>query len=626
MPSEKQTFEFMSEPEPEEPKGFLPLDLDVGVEPFDVPGFEQERNVLAEEFPELNARLDRLGSEAGVDFSLIKERLGVEYMVDRLGRKAEEQSDTALVEIANMQNVFGDRMFLDNNIWERSEEEIEGLYGCFGEMCAEFVEVEGEQEQYNCMRLLQTFARNYTLGRVSEDGVKEVATIAKQVAPDWFKVLRFEQLMSNAMVGKGLDGQLSKVWDFMEGLYADPNEEIARNIRKSDVARNYFITHGLDEQEMTALKETVFPLMEAQDPEVDALLVATNAWGMQYGDYGIADYRCKCLISEVNPRNMNELLLAQRELPTSELRRFEQNRRDAIAIQNVVIGGRDFIHDERPGTHELLKTMVEFYDAQGERDEMARTLELQKVIAERLNSRDAGYYGRLGDYALNIENYDAMVSVTFVREDGTNERGYNEPAITVLRRLVENTDQQSLEAPETKDETLNELMQKVEVWKDSQTGVMQADFRQTGELVKYVNGLLLEAQGNVGIWPSTVEAVAYTERMATLAMRGISRKDWRELPYDENFKEMVKFRDLTGSAEKFSEGEFEEFWRKFSQVLMEDGDEALREHYQMLQQRVLGKLNGLAKEYAQHPGTARRVDELWSGNLNHEMIGLTEYE
>lgn len=657
--SEKQTFEFMNEPsweglmelpdmqglaaelaeaaemdetevdgaEEGMTKGLV-IEPQQKIKPFDVPGFDdetadwgqREKWNLAMEAPELAARFARIAEETGTNFGPLEWQLRGCYA--EVAEQVDKHDDTTLVELANMQNVLGEGELLPRGIWQRSGKDIGKLYEHFGEMCAEFVDVEDEGQQEDLKRILKTFADGYDAERTDSEGVREAAVLAKDIVQNEpRRIMPYEVVMTHAMEGRGI-GTVVEAWSYLEGLRQSPDNTLLPGLRKSEVASLYFKTHGLTEDEKQGLEEVVFPLIAAQDPEVDVLTRNINSWGMYYGAYGLSDFRCKCLVSKVNPRNVNEMLLAQRELPAGDLARLEQNRRDALAIQGTVINARDFIHDERPGVHELLGAMVDFYDAQGTEKEAEKTAILQQIIAERMSSQDAGYYHGLAEHALKVENYEQPIQDRIWCDGKTED--YDTTAIEVLRRLVANTDQQSLEVPETKDAELNKLMQQVDVWKDTQTGVVQADFQQTGELIKYVNGLLMEAQGNTGIWPSTIEAVAYAERMATLAMRGVDHKNWRELPYDENFKEMVKFRDLTGSAEKFSEEEFESFWRRFAQVPMEEGDRQLREHYAMLQQRIVGKLNVLASEYVKHPGTAHRVGELWSGNLNHELMGLVD--
>jgi hypothetical protein len=78
----------------------------------------------------------------------------------------------------------------------------------------------------------------------------------------------------------------------------------------------------------------------------------------------------------------------------------------------------------------------------------------------------------------------------------------------------------------------------------------------------------------------------------------------------------LKFHELTNSLD-FDEKEFNSFIKQI--VSTGDSEEA----YQMLSQRVLKNISELAKKYDE-AGKAQRKGALWSGNVAHELIGLTD--
>ena len=159
---------------------------------------------------------------------------------------------------------------------------------------------------------------------------------------------------------------------------------------------------------------------------------------------------------------------------------------------------------------------------------------------------------------------------------------------------------------------------------DETTEEVHVDLKQTGELVKYVNDYLIQHQGDTGIRPSMISAISYAEKMATHAMKDISRKDWHELPFDPEFKEFVKLQELIGSNDSYDERQFDGFYNGLVREMSKDfeSDGVARETYGKLQQHILQNLRGLAAKYSSNPNTSHRADSLWSGNLAHELIGL----
>jgi hypothetical protein len=395
--------------------------------------------------------------------------------------------------------------------------------------------------------------------------------------------------------------------------------------RKSDVFRSYCRGHGLSDQVIQGFKENVIPLIDSGDKEVEPLLVANNSWGTTTGDFGISDFVVHALVSEVNPRNTRDLMVADRLVPTGDYAKFEQNRRDASALQGTLWRGRDFIHDERPGIHELLSAMVQMYDAKDNPEEYEKKrARLEELAENRLDPNNKYFYaGFDGKMCFDLDGYDKMITkTTRVGNDSQGAVEYSEPAIDILRRLVKNTEASLLEKPVTDDEELNALLQKMDPRITERSGEVFVDFKQAAKLITKMNEILKNSQGRIGMKPSMVHALSYAERMATYAMRGVDAKDYEELPFDPGFKEMVRFAELTSSSTPYSESEFESFWNGFERDCSKSFEEGV--DYTKLVLRVIGNASGLAKQYNNEGRPAYMIESIWSGNLVHELIGLTD--
>lgn len=394
----------------------------------------------------------------------------------------------------------------------------------------------------------------------------------------------------------------------------------------------YETMHGIDTDRLKAFHANVEPLVMEHDDEVSSLLVNTNNDSVVKDRFGASDYAIHCLVQKITPSNVNELLMGRRELPTTNQYRLEQNRIDALELQGTLYRARDFIHDESPGVHELLSAMLEYYES---KDDAELHATKEKALKDLINERDRNkqYYNvgsdDLASYVFDLENYEKPVHPRRLEGDSSSIGGdileETEPAIDCLRRLVENTNPDRITPPETKFPELNELMQKLRITQNEQTGETHVDWRQAGELVGAVNQMLIDNQEKHGLYPSTVEAVAFAERIATFALRDITSRDWHELPYDPNFKELVRFSQLTYSDKPYDARKFERFWDGFQDIPNGDlSDENLQIAYGKLQRRILSNLSGLASKYDKNPYTSERTKALWSGNLIHELIGLAD--
>ncbi len=399
------------------------------------------------------------------------------------------------------------------------------------------------------------------------------------------------------------------------------------NIDGIHIISSYCLAHDFNNDRLEAFKKNVIPLMEQDDPEVSILnrkdSTGGSAFAWHYGQYGAGDYAVSALTSRITPSNMNELLCAEHEIPTNDANKFERNRLDALELQGVLYRAREFIHDNMPGVHELLSAMLDYYDSRDDEQAHAeKTAELQRIVDDRMNGKYKFIYTDLDKYVFDLSNYERKVEKRVSRMD--SDKNDIEISSDVLRRLVENTANSTLEKPKTTDEELNKLLENLDVRTNETTGEVYVDWKQTGELVKYVNDYLIQHQGDTGIRPSMISAISYTEKMATHAMKHISDKDWHELPFDPHFKEFVRLQELIGSNDSYDERRFDGFYDGLIREMSKDfeSDDIARDTYGKLQQHILQNLRGLAAKYNGNPNTAHRAGALWSGNLAHELIGL----
>ena len=338
---------------------------------------------------------------------------------------------------------------------------------------------------------------------------------------------------------------------------------------------------------------------------------------MGEGKYGIGDYTEECMLSSYNPKDIDKLIRIYHEIPTSDYRKYEQNRKDALRLQETIIGGRDFIHDEQPGAHEVLIAIKEYYDHHDDED--------SDRYKDRLVALEGKYHFGVLPNAFKIEEYNKPIEKMGDKENG--EGSPDETALDLLNRLIENTRPVLLKAPETRNAELNELMAKISPILNEQTGEVSVNMNDVGKAVAKMNEILLQNKGKRGIFPSTITAIAYLDKMASYALRGADKKDLQELPFDPNFKEMMRFSQLTSSTE-YNDRDFENKYRqiadKFSEAYGDDGVDTskIAEGYKILNQQILKNMQGLSENYASKAFTARFSEAVWSGNLSDELIGL----
>ena len=398
---------------------------------------------------------------------------------------------------------------------------------------------------------------------------------------------------------------------------------------------------------INAAAERMAQLAEGDDDEISVIMHSRRAGisgGRWYsnGELGTGEYIFETLGSKCSPANIGRLETIARTIPSSDYVRFENMRMDAYRIENIVIAGRSFIHDCAPEAHRLIEAMIDYYDAR-ESDEVDEKREnLSRLLSELREKHGAGYTDPHEKYIFDLDNYDKTAGAFsgdpvggLLRKDPEANAIYDGDkgdvrAIDVLRRLKEDMEPVPLEAPKTKISELNEAFERLgQVSVNEETGELRIEVDDLAEVLGAINRHLMSVQGQRELFPSTIQAVAYTDRLSAAALRNISKKDWREIAFDPVFKEIVRFAQLTMSG-GYSEDEFEGIYARFmakaGEAFGEDSidDEKAADAFEIIQSRTLDNSRTVASEFSDNPYLGYLSAAVWSGNLTHELIGLKE--
>ena len=406
-------------------------------------------------------------------------------------------------------------------------------------------------------------------------------------------------------------------------LKSSPDDDYisGRYNTKSSLLGSYNENHALSEKKISSFLDRVCPMIDAKDPRVEPLLIGNNSFATAPGDFGIGDFTIHALICENSPRNVRDLMQIYREIPTSDYSRFEQNRNDALALEYKLWDGHDFIHDERPGLHELFEAMINYYDTRNDAEEHAAAQEKLSVIVADRKLPERQYTGFDGELCFDLANYDKHIKRQTNDEKNLQVHSYDCPAIDILRNLEKNTRQVSLEKPHSGMPEIDSMIDKLAVHEMSD-GRVEVELKDVSAIISKLNEFLVGSQGETNLDTDIVHTLSYMERMATYALRGISEKERTELPFDPGFKEICRFNELTSSGNPYDNDGFEHFWNGFVSDCSRDWPDGVDDNYCNLSIRVMININTLAKQYVAENAPRYMIDSLWSGNLAHEIMNL----
>ncbi|MDO4746953.1 MAG: hypothetical protein Q4A70_01230 [Candidatus Saccharibacteria bacterium] len=393
--------------------------------------------------------------------------------------------------------------------------------------------------------------------------------------------------------------------------------------------------------------ERVSKLAEDNDPEINVIRYCLRAgihggkWtNDSIGKFGTGEFIFETLGSRSNPENIGRLQLIMRTIPSSDHARYETMRVDARRIEDVVIKGRSFIHDNAPEAYKLITAMVDYYDSKNDPElfEQKRK-ELDEMLQELRTKYKAGYKERHEDFIFDLGNYDkparSYIGSALNTNNEASDAVYNgdkgdETAIDVLRRLQKNMMPIPLNAPKTKIPELNEAFEKLgQIPINEQTGEMQIELKDLSNILSAINNHLVEKQGKRTLYPSTITAIAYIDKLSATVLKNLPKKTWQEIAFDPTFKEILRFSQLTMSKE-YNSKDFETFYSNFIKkagiAFEEDGinDETVSEAFKIIQFQTLKNAQAVAASFSHEQGQEYLASAVWSGNLTHELIGLPE--
>ena len=578
-------------------------DDDFGGWPEPVPGFK-----LDEEYPDLADKTEDLAAKFGNNYD--DGVSGFKSAVYEHAKEVSQMSDNHLEMLFAVQSFIGNTSSRTaESLFSRSEVELDRISTLIANLNYDTKDAQGDPQIARSVRKTAESVLNNYYPQLEHGDIR--ASLAKHAEAGHSSLI--DSTLFGCMLNES-DG--AYIGDYLDclGDASEASKDSKLDRLKYEALRLYSAGHGVDERTVKGFNEVVFPLMEANDRNVESLMEISNNFGTVAGAYGIADYTIECLISKYEPGEINKMLRVYSEIPTSDFAKFEQNRMDASHLQGTIIGGRDFIHDERIGTHETLAAMLDYYNHKDDEDAAKYQARLQEL-------EDQYGFGILPN-ALDLDRYDKPVNTKKITDS-------DETAIDILRRLVKNTEAVPLETPETDDKELNDLLAEIHPLISEKSGAVRVDIGEIGPAITRLNQIITENRGKQGIMPSTVSAIAYLDKLSAYALRDCSKSELPELPFDPHFKEIVRFSQLTSST-SYSEREFEEH---YNEILANSGgayeDDQIdtrltNEAYRTLHQWIVGNSNALASQYNKKDVTKRFSSAVWSGNLSDELIGLFE--
>lgn len=319
-----------------------------------------------------------------------------------------------------------------------------------------------------------------------------------------------------------------------------------------------------------------------------------NIWGTDITDHGSSGFIFRCLTSRVTPYNITRLCRLAEQIPSSDDNRFEQIRLDAISINDAFPQLRSYIHNQQPEQHKLLKRMVLYYDAVKGLDPALNTELRRQKLEQTINyiESNSPEYKLIDDDLFNIEKYEKLTRDIVSEQPTTN--------IDILRRLKNNTTPRTLETPQINDVYTKNLLDEI-----MDVKYPFAKHETYGIYLQKLNNHLERKikAGIIGIQPKTINSILWSERRGYQVLQNMDAGYQLHAYRTPWFKEILRFYELTNSAENTPNTDLGKFLTSLKDMEMEQA-------YPQISERISTEITKLAKrqkadagEYSDYVGS-----------------------
>lgn len=448
------------------------------------------------------------------------------------------------------------------------------------------------------MRLNQLF-RNYDGNRRDEirsliidnfkwiEDLKSTGSLSDDVAKEVVAMVNEKVYTDSSQIGL--------LREFIEGiseLSPDAQTEIIKKMR------HYSAHHDIDRDTIIGFIENLAPRLEAHDDSVSVLQRVGNSWGMGKGDFGASDFVIRALTRRAEPEEIHFLQMIASEISTTDAGILNQIRLDALVLSQPFGALRDYIHDQRPCARLIVEAMIDFYHT-GDNTKIEESLdEARKYDPNRFSSNYLDRFSQRSAYELELT---------------VGDRGQMK-AIDILEEILSLYDQKSKEPSPSGNGELDGMMKEIESeggWTKKRNALVR--------VLKKINGMLRDAfeSRQLGVEPGLIEAITYLDRVASQVLQDMSYETQYGAYESEWFSDIAQFYYLTHKTGDYNAREMDKF---LVQIRKSGSDEAA---YRTLSQFALDETVKLLDKYDKL-NKSRYSGIIWSGNLNHEMIGILD--
>lgn len=351
-----------------------------------------------------------------------------------------------------------------------------------------------------------------------------------------------------------------------------------------------------------------------------------------FGEYGLIGYTTKVMTSQWTPKDLTEALAILKEVPTPDMLKRENNRRNAIILEEAqFLGLRDVIHSENIGVEQLIDEMVGYYDAtkSGNTPEANKHKTSMGEMVKNFHGQD------FIDIYTDISRYEKPLS-------GANGR----LAADLLRELQRDLRKSDSRPPVTGNQKLDQLSQQFAMEESTNP-------EKFGEFMAAVNQTII---GNIqakksGIEPPMVDLLFWCDKKAGNILKN---RDFEEQCGDYKtgwFKQVILFSELTNNtANSFNTDEFNKFYDNaakedyffdaYDQIIKRKQKQIMRldAASKMNQKKVAASLRNRLEKARKSPQEIdfevekinrifkNRQARIFSNNLLGEIMHLTDFK
>lgn len=308
---------------------------------------------------------------------------------------------------------------------------------------------------------------------------------------------------------------------------------------------------------------------------------------------GLGDFAILCGISEPTPVGFANAMLALREVPSTNIGKFDENRMTASKLDIWFPGQlHELVHEQEPYARAVIKGLITYFE-----------------------TGDPSEYQAAAQLTENLQDQEIRDSVLHPEIPSAGSVHSVEGYLDVLRKLDRDLDITMGDIPVTYTSLDIELLE-IEDWNAENT---EKGLIALNNYLEDVQTRNKQRKHKEGINFRIIELATWIENKVFESMQQVTYEQQQTFFKSDFFREALRFKSLTCSNTEFNQEEFDQWIKTIQETPVRNFEKA----YHIANEKIISNIKDVDAETKKR-GRVHR-EGLWSGTLDYQLMSFVNY-